>query len=69
MQNRSFAQYLHFHDFEILESRKHSGCYGFEVVQALILNKSPGFAQLSCTSITLYFLFKREIKEKKISLC
>ncbi|HKJ31113.1 MAG TPA: hypothetical protein VKA34_04755 [Balneolales bacterium] len=47
MQNRSFAQYLHFHDFEILESRKHSGCYGFEVVQALILNNIPGFAKPS----------------------
>ncbi|HKJ34153.1 MAG TPA: hypothetical protein VKA34_20140 [Balneolales bacterium] len=44
MQNRSFAQSLHFRDFKILESRKHSGCCGFEVDQALILNKSPGFA-------------------------
>jgi len=47
MQNRSFAQYLHFRDFEILESRKHSGCCGSEVVQALILNKIPGFAKPS----------------------
>ncbi|HKJ34565.1 MAG TPA: hypothetical protein VKA34_22260 [Balneolales bacterium] len=47
MQSRSFVQYLHFHDFEILESRKHSGCCDFEVVQALILNKSPGSAKPS----------------------
>jgi len=47
MQNRSFAQYLHFRDFEILESRKHSGCCGSEVAQALILNKIPGFAKPS----------------------
>ncbi|HKJ34202.1 MAG TPA: hypothetical protein VKA34_20385 [Balneolales bacterium] len=47
MKNRSFAQYLHLHDFVILESRKHSGCCGFEVVQALILNKIPGFAKPS----------------------
>ena len=49
MQNRSFAQYLHFRDFEILESRKHSGCCGSEVAQALILNKIPGFAKPSYT--------------------
>ena len=47
MQNRSFAQYLHLHDFVILESRKHSGCCGFEVVHALILNKIHGFAKPS----------------------
>jgi len=47
MQNRSFAQYLHFRDFEILTSRKHSGCCGSEVAQALILNKIPGFAKPS----------------------
>ena len=47
MRNRSFAQYLHFHDLEILESRKHSGCCGSEVTQALILNKIPGFGKLS----------------------
>ncbi|HKJ32389.1 MAG TPA: hypothetical protein VKA34_11210 [Balneolales bacterium] len=47
MQNRSFVQYLYFRDFEILESRKHTGCCGFEVAQALILNKSPGFAKPS----------------------
>jgi len=47
MQNRSFAQYLHFRDFEILESRKHSGCYGSEVTKALIFNKIPGFAKPS----------------------
>ncbi|HKJ31204.1 MAG TPA: hypothetical protein VKA34_05215 [Balneolales bacterium] len=46
MPNRSFAQSLHFRDFEILESRKHSGCCGSEVAQALILNKIPGFAKL-----------------------
>ncbi|HKJ31106.1 MAG TPA: hypothetical protein VKA34_04720 [Balneolales bacterium] len=45
MQNRSFTQNLHFHDFEILESRKHSGCCGSEVAQALIWNKIPGFAK------------------------
>ncbi|HKJ31751.1 MAG TPA: hypothetical protein VKA34_07980 [Balneolales bacterium] len=43
MQNRSLAQPLHFRDFKILESRKHSGCCCFEVAQALILNRSPGF--------------------------
>ncbi|HKJ34152.1 MAG TPA: hypothetical protein VKA34_20135 [Balneolales bacterium] len=47
MQNRSFDQYLHFRDFEILESRKHSGCCGSGVAQALILNKIPGFAKPS----------------------
>jgi len=47
MLNRSFAQSLHFRDFEILESRKHSGCCGSEVAQALILNKIPGFAKPS----------------------
>ena len=47
MQNRSFAQYLHFRDFEILTSRKHSGCCGSEVAQALILNKIPGFVKPS----------------------
>ncbi|HKJ33950.1 MAG TPA: hypothetical protein VKA34_19115 [Balneolales bacterium] len=47
MQNRSFAQSLHYHDFEILESRKHSGYCGSEVAQALILNKIPGFAKPS----------------------
>ncbi|HKJ33847.1 MAG TPA: hypothetical protein VKA34_18595 [Balneolales bacterium] len=46
MQYHSFAHYLHFYDFEILESRKHSGCYSFEVVQALILNKIPGLHSL-----------------------
>ncbi|HKJ33577.1 MAG TPA: hypothetical protein VKA34_17205 [Balneolales bacterium] len=40
MQNRSFAQSLHFRDFKILTSRKHSGCYGSEVTQALILKKA-----------------------------
>ncbi|HKJ32843.1 MAG TPA: hypothetical protein VKA34_13495 [Balneolales bacterium] len=45
MQNRSFAQSPHFHDFEILKSRKHSGCCGPEVAQALILNKIPGFCK------------------------
>ena len=40
MQNRSFAQSLHFRDFEILK-------YGNEVAQALILNKIPGFAKPS----------------------
>ncbi|HKJ31032.1 MAG TPA: hypothetical protein VKA34_04350 [Balneolales bacterium] len=45
MQNRSFAQYLHSYDFEILESRKHSGCCDSEVAQALIMNKIPGFAK------------------------
>jgi len=57
MQNRSFAQYLHFRDFEILESRKHSECCGSEVTQALILNKIPGFAKPS----------KLELKEIKDS--
>ena len=47
MQNCSFTQYLHFNNFEILESRKHSGCHGFEVAQALMLNKIPGFAKPS----------------------
>ncbi|HKJ31976.1 MAG TPA: hypothetical protein VKA34_09110 [Balneolales bacterium] len=47
MQNRPCAQYLHFCDFEILESRKHSGCHGFEVAEALILNKIPVFAKPS----------------------
>ncbi|HKJ34605.1 MAG TPA: hypothetical protein VKA34_22460 [Balneolales bacterium] len=47
MRNRSFIQYLYFHDFEIPESRKHLGCCGFEVTQALILNKIPGFANPS----------------------
>ncbi|HKJ33844.1 MAG TPA: hypothetical protein VKA34_18580 [Balneolales bacterium] len=47
MQNRSFAQYLHFRYFEILKSRKHSGCCGSEVAQALILNKIPGFVKPS----------------------
>ena len=45
MQNRSFAQSLHFRDFEILK-------YGNEVAQALILNKIPGFAKPS--NIRLY---------------
>ncbi|HKJ30442.1 MAG TPA: hypothetical protein VKA34_01385 [Balneolales bacterium] len=44
MQNRSFTQFLHFRDFKIIESRKHSGCFSFEVAQSLMLNKSPGFA-------------------------
>ncbi|HKJ31052.1 MAG TPA: hypothetical protein VKA34_04450 [Balneolales bacterium] len=48
MQNRSFAQYLHLCDFENLESRKHSGCRGFEVAQALVMYKIPGFAEPSC---------------------
>ncbi|HKJ32800.1 MAG TPA: hypothetical protein VKA34_13280 [Balneolales bacterium] len=47
MQNHSFAQSLNFRDFEILESRKHSGCCGSGVTQALILNKTPGFAKPS----------------------
>ncbi|HKJ34771.1 MAG TPA: hypothetical protein VKA34_23300 [Balneolales bacterium] len=47
MQNRSFAQSLHFHDFEILEFRKHSGCCGSEVAQALIWNKIHGSAKPS----------------------
>ncbi|HKJ31243.1 MAG TPA: hypothetical protein VKA34_05410 [Balneolales bacterium] len=38
---------MHLRDFEILESRKHSGCCGSEVAQALILNKIPGFAKPS----------------------
>ncbi|HKJ34910.1 MAG TPA: hypothetical protein VKA34_24015 [Balneolales bacterium] len=48
MQNCSFFQYLHFCDFKILESRKHSGCCGSEVAHALILNKIPGFAKPFC---------------------
>ncbi|HKJ31368.1 MAG TPA: hypothetical protein VKA34_06040 [Balneolales bacterium] len=51
MQNRSFAQSLHFRDFEILESRKHSGYCGSEVAQALILNKIPGFSKPSINDI------------------
>ncbi|HKJ31053.1 MAG TPA: hypothetical protein VKA34_04455 [Balneolales bacterium] len=47
MHNRSVAQSLHLCDFEILESRKHSGCCGSEVAQVLILNKIPGFAKPS----------------------
>jgi len=53
MQNRSFAQYLHFRDFEILESRKHSGCCGSEVAQALILNKIPGSAKPSWNQVSI----------------
>ncbi|HKJ33271.1 MAG TPA: hypothetical protein VKA34_15655 [Balneolales bacterium] len=45
MPNRSFPQSLYFREFDILESRKHSGCCGSEVAQALILNKIPGFAK------------------------
>ncbi|HKJ34667.1 MAG TPA: hypothetical protein VKA34_22780 [Balneolales bacterium] len=52
MQNCSFAQYLHFRDFGILESRKHSGCYGFEVAQTLILNEIPGFTESSNSMIS-----------------
>ncbi|HKJ30272.1 MAG TPA: hypothetical protein VKA34_00525 [Balneolales bacterium] len=51
MPNRSFARYLHFHDFKILEPRKHSGCCGSEIAQALILNKIPGFAKPSYLSL------------------
>ncbi|HKJ32900.1 MAG TPA: hypothetical protein VKA34_13780 [Balneolales bacterium] len=61
MQNRSFAQYLHFRDFKILTSRKLSGCCGSEVAQALILNKSPGFAK---PSINYYTITDQSIKEK-----
>ncbi|HKJ30915.1 MAG TPA: hypothetical protein VKA34_03765 [Balneolales bacterium] len=32
-QYRFFAQYLHFSDFKIIESRKHSGCCGIEFTQ------------------------------------
>ena len=51
MQNRSFAQSLHFRDFEIPESRKHSGYFGTAVAQALILNKIPGFVKPSNNKI------------------
>ncbi|HKJ30993.1 MAG TPA: hypothetical protein VKA34_04155 [Balneolales bacterium] len=61
MQNRSFAQYLHFRDFKIHTSRKLSGCCGSEVAQALILNKSPGFAKPSFIS-NLDMLTKYKIK-------
>ncbi|HKJ31279.1 MAG TPA: hypothetical protein VKA34_05595 [Balneolales bacterium] len=54
MQNRSFAQSQHFRDLEILESRKHSGCCGSEVAQALVLNEIPGFAKPSIISISRY---------------
>ncbi|HKJ31518.1 MAG TPA: hypothetical protein VKA34_06800 [Balneolales bacterium] len=54
--NRSFVQSLHFRDSKILESRKHSGCCGFEVAQALILNKSPGFAKPSYILETFYLI-------------
>ena len=59
MQNRSFAQYLHFRDFEILTSREHSGCCGSEVAQALILNKIPGFAKPSNETPGLAKIFCR----------
>jgi len=55
MQNRSFAHYLHFCDFEMLKSRKHSGCCDFEVAQALILNKIPGFARPSIIPFLMTF--------------
>ncbi|HKJ32787.1 MAG TPA: hypothetical protein VKA34_13215 [Balneolales bacterium] len=56
MQNRSFAQSLHFRDFEILEFLKYSGCCGSEFAQALILNKIPGFAKPSTNNIDTYII-------------
>ncbi|HKJ34327.1 MAG TPA: hypothetical protein VKA34_21060 [Balneolales bacterium] len=64
MQNRSFAQYLHFRDFKILTSRKLSGCCGSEVAQALILNKCPGFAKPSYNNT--FYSYEEKKKSCKI---
>ncbi|HKJ30448.1 MAG TPA: hypothetical protein VKA34_01415 [Balneolales bacterium] len=43
MQNRSFTQYLHFQDFEILESRKHFGMLRFRSRSSFNLEQNPWF--------------------------
>jgi len=54
LQNRSFAQSLHFRDFKILTYAYIRS--GFEITQALILDKIPGFAK---PSVNLSTSFKK----------